>query len=129
MENSRKPIKSASELAELYDSLNEQARQSLSDYAGYLAATTTPVVKEILPPAEISRPEEETVVGAIKRLKATYHMVESMSVFSKASSLMTEHMINGRDAMEVIDEMEVLFEQAYRDLTDESDLTDDGTDR
>ena len=119
MDNKPRSSKSAQELVALYETLDEQARQSLCDFAEYLAATTTPVVKDIPPPAEIPRPDDETVVGAIKRLKATYHMVESMSVFSKASSLMTQHMMNGRDAVEVIDEMEAIFEQAYMEMIDD----------
>ena len=65
---------------------------------------------------DIPRPNDETVVGAIKRLKQTYPMIESMSVFSTASSLMTEHMVQGRDAVDVIDEMEQLFEAAFEEL-------------
>jgi hypothetical protein len=61
------------------------------------------------------------VVGAVKRLKGKYHMIESMSVFSEASSLMTDHMVKGRDAVEVIDEMEILFEKAYKKLLREFD--------
>ena len=119
MDNKPRSSKSAQDLVALYESLDEQARQSLCDFAEFLAATTAPVDKEIPPPAEIPRPDDETVVGAIKRLKATYHMVESMTVFSKASALMTQHMMNGRDATEVIDEMEVIFEQAYLELLDD----------
>jgi hypothetical protein len=119
MDNKPRSGKSAQDLVALYETLDEQARHSLCDFAEYLAATTAPLEKEIPPPAEIPRPEDETVVGAIKRLKATYHMVESISVFSKASSLMTQHMMNGRDATEVIDEMEVIFEQAYQELLDD----------
>ena len=61
----------------------------------------------------------ETVVGAVKRLKTKYHMVESMTVFSAASALMTDHMVKGRDLVEVIDEMELLFEDAYNKLLQE----------
>jgi hypothetical protein len=109
-------IKSSQELVNLYESMDEKRKQSLSDFADFLYAKADPVVKEIPPPADILRPQEETVVGAIKRLKSTYHMVESMSVFSTASSLMTDHMVKGRDVAEVIDEMEVLFEDAYSKL-------------
>ena len=47
-------------------------------------------------------------------------MIESMAVFSEASSLMTDHMVKGRDVVEVIDEMEILFEDAYKKLVQES---------
>ena len=52
----------------------------------------------------------------MKRLKSTYPMIDSMSVFSQASALMTDHMVKGRNLDEVIDEMEILFESAYNSL-------------
>ncbi len=48
-------------------------------------------------------------------------MIESMTVFSAASALMTDHMVKGRDVIEVIDEMEILFEQAYTKLVQENE--------
>lgn len=111
-------IKTSQQLVELYESLDEQCMQSLSDYADFLLIRSEPVIKDIPAPEEIPRPDSESVVGAIKRLKLTYHMIDSMSVFSKASALMTDHMVKGRDATEVIDEMEALFEEAYAKLTD-----------
>ncbi len=109
-------IKSSQDLIDLYQAMDDERKRSLSDFADFLYAQAEPVVKEILPPNDIPRPQQETVVGAIKRLKVTYHMVESMSVFSAASSLMTDHMVKGRDVVEVIDEMEMLFENAYKKL-------------
>ena len=113
-------IKSSQDLIDLYEAMDDSRRKSLSDFADFLYAQAEPVSKEILPPENIPRPEHETVVGAIKRLKTTYFMVESMSVFSDASSLMTAHMVKGRDVAEVIDEMEALFEDAYKNLVQES---------
>ena len=112
-------IKTSKALTELYESLDDERKQSLCDFADFLYARAEPVVKEVPPPEDIPRPEEETVVGAIKRLKSKYHMVESMSVFSRASSLMTDHMVSGRDVVEVIDEMEALFDEAYNNLLNE----------
>ena len=109
-------IKSSKELIELYESMDDERKLSLGDFADFLYAKAGPVVKEIPQPAEVQRPDEETVVGAVKRLKMKYHMVESMTVFSAASSLMTDHMVKGRDVVEVIDEMEILFEDAYKNL-------------
>lgn len=118
--NNSGKVKSSQALIDLYEALDDQRKQSLSDFADFLYAQADPVPKEIPPPEYIPRPEQETVVGAVKRLKATYHMVESMSVFSDASALMTDHMVKGRDVIEVIDEMEVLFEGAYNRLVEES---------
>lgn len=114
-------VKSGQELLALYEAMDEARKRSLSDFADFLYAQAEPVCKEIPSPVAIERPEKETVVGAIKRLKETYHMVESMSVFSAASSLMTDHMVKGRDPVEVIDEMEMLFDNAYNKLVDDSE--------
>jgi len=107
-------IKSSKALIDRYESMDDERKLSLCDFADFLYAKAGPVVKEIPAPDDVSRPAEETVVGAVKRLKVKYHMVESMSVFSAASSLMTDHMVKGRDVVEVIDEMEVLDRKSTR---------------
>ncbi len=114
-------IKSSKELMEIYEAMDDERKLSLSDFADFLYAKSGPVVREIPPPEDIPRPEKETVVGAVKRLKTQYHMVDSMTVFSAASSLMTDHMVKGRDLVEVIDEMEQLFEDAYKKLLQDNE--------
>ena len=109
-------IKSSQALTDLYESLDEERQRTLFEFAEFLLSRGGPVVKHIPEPEDMPRPEEESVVGAVKRLKGKYHMIESMSVFSEASSLMTDHMVKGRDAVEVIDKMEILFEKAYKKL-------------
>ena len=111
--------KSSDQLISLYESLDDKRKQSLSDFADFLLAKDGPVIREVPALEAIERPASETVVGAVKRLKSTYHMVESMAVFSAASALMTDHMVKGRDLVEVIDEMEELFEAEYKKLVDE----------
>ena len=113
-------IKSSQDLIDLYEAMDDNRKKSLSDFADFLYAQAEPISKEILPPDDVPRPEQETVVGAVKRLKGKYFMVESMSVFSEASALMTDHMVKGRDVVEVIDEMEILFGDAYKKLVQES---------
>ena len=122
MNNNKNAPKSSQALIDLYEAMDDERKRSLSDFADFLYEKYGPIEKDIPSPDEITRPESETVVGAVKRLKLTYHMVDSMSVFSAASSLMTDHMVKGRDVVEVIDEMQVLFEQAYEELI----VTDDG---
>ena len=113
-------IKSGQDLIDLYDAMDDERKKSLCDFADFLYDQADPISKIISPPEDSARPEEETVVGAVKRLKAQYHMIESMAVFSAASSLMTDHMVKGRDVIEVIDEMEILFEEAYKKLLEKS---------
>ena len=100
-------------LIEIFESLDMERQASLFDFAEFLQSKGDLVVKEMPGPVLITRPDVETVVGAIKRLKETYPMIESMKVFSSASELMTDHMVKGRDAVEVIDEMEKIFEDFY----------------
>lgn len=114
-------IKDSKALIDLYESMDDERKLSLCDFADFLYAKAGPVSKEIAAPEDVPRPQEETVVGAVKRLKIKYHMVESMTVFSAASSLMTDHMVKGRDVIEVIDEMEVLFDDAYKKLLQDNE--------
>lgn len=108
----------ADQLAEIYNALDADRQQALFEFAKFLSSQcqASPAISVIGKPLDIPRPDNETVVGAIKRLKQTYPMIDSMSVFSSASSLMTEHMVQGRDAREVIDEMQQLFHKAYEEL-------------
>jgi hypothetical protein len=119
--NNDNKIKDSKALIELYEAMDDERKRSLCDYADFLYAQAEPVSKEIPEPDDIPRPEKETVVGAVKRLKTKYHMVESMTVFSAASALMTDHMVKGRDVVEVIDDMELLFDDAYKKLLEDNE--------
>ncbi|MDT8451668.1 MAG: Crp/Fnr family transcriptional regulator [Gammaproteobacteria bacterium] len=103
-------------MIEIFETLNGERQKSLLEFAEFLQSKGDLVSKEVAEPVEIPRPDNETVVGAIKRLKSSYPMIDSMKVFSSASELMTEHMIKGRDADEVIDEMERIFEDFYTEI-------------
>ena len=54
------------------------------------------------------------MVKAIKRLSTTYFMLERTQMLDETSSLMMSHVLQGRDAESVIDELEVLFEKHYQ---------------
>lgn len=62
---------------------------------------------------EISRPKEEKVVAAIKRLSATYPMLPKDSLMNQTASLMSEHILKGRAAVEIVDELEILFKNRF----------------
>lgn len=66
-------------------------------------------------PAPVPRPSEETVVGAIKRLSLTYGMIDRGTMLNETSALMSAHILQGRAASEVIDELEALFARYYQD--------------
>lgn len=70
----------------------------------------------IAEPEPIERPAEESVVAAIKRLTATFPMLGRKAMFDDTSTLMLQHMMQGKPASEVIDELEVLFRRRYDEL-------------
>lgn len=71
---------------------------------------------EIPAPVEIPRPAEETVVKAVKRLRATYPMLDARKLLNQTSELMTQHIVQGRETVEVIEELEILFRAHYEKL-------------
>ena len=103
-------------LVDLFNKLDKDRQQSLFDYAEFLLSKDGIVPAEIAQPVDIPKPENESVVGAIKRMKQSYPMIDSMEVFTVASNLMTDHMVKGRDAEEVINEIEALFKETYKKL-------------
>ena len=71
---------------------------------------------EIPNPIDIPRPAEESVVRAVKRLRATYPMLDARKLLNQTSELMTQHLVQGREAVEVIEELEILFRSHYEKL-------------
>jgi hypothetical protein len=67
-------------------------------------------------PDPIPRPAEEKVVAAVKRLGKTYFMLDKTKMLGVTSDLVTQHILQGRDAAAVIDELEHIFEAHYREL-------------
>lgn len=65
-------------------------------------------------PEPIERPAEESVIKAIKRLSATYPMVDKSAMLNETSDLMTKHLIQGQAAAEIIDQLEEQFKKAYQ---------------
>ena len=106
------PSKTEKRLREILGELPETQAAALLEYAEFLA-TRYGGPKEITAPLDIPRPQKESVVKAIKRLGATYPMIDRSKMLNETSVLMTQHVISGRDAVEVIDELEVLFRRHY----------------
>lgn len=112
-------------LLKLYRDLSDSARKSLLDYSEFLAARDagqTEAVADI--PLDIPRPAEESVVKAIKRLMATYPMLERDKLLHEASALMTRHVVHRHPAVEVIDELEALFRRHYDERVQKTSETD-----
>ncbi len=104
-------------LLQAWRSLPELGRASLLDYAEFLqqrqvAATAIETVPQT--PLDIPRPSEESVIKAVRRLNATYPMLErDHSLLNEVSAQMTRHIIHGEKAESVIDQLELIFRQKY----------------
>lgn len=105
-------------LLRLYSRLNEQARDNLVAFAEFLASRESGdsqvEAMRSAEPKPIPRPESETVIGAIRRLSDSYYMVDKSLLLTETSSLMTAHLMHGREAAEVIDELEALFADRFQ---------------
>lgn len=100
--------------------MDDQQRNSLLDYARYLSHQSEGVLdddkteQEKLQPLATSRPENENIVNAIKRLRASFFMLNTDDLLNETSTLMGQFMIHGRQADEVIDDLEKLFDNHYQ---------------
>jgi hypothetical protein len=85
-----------------------------SDAAVPLSAPAKAV--EIPEPKLGPRPKEERVVAAVKRLSKAYFMLDKSKMLGVTSDLVTQHILQGREAADVIDELEKVFADHYRQL-------------
>jgi len=108
--------KAQKQLLALFDSLPAQAQQALLDYAEFLKARYPVDIEISHEPQDISRPGNETVVLAIRRLSKTYPMLDREALLHETSSFMMQHIVQGKQAREVIDDLEVYFRQQYEDF-------------
>lgn len=83
-----------------------------ADTDGRPGSSTAPIPE----PRPIPRPESEKVVAAIKRLSQSYFMLDKTKMLGYTGDLLTQHVMGGREAAEVIDELEDLFQREYRAL-------------
>ncbi len=94
-----------------FKKLSSEQQQTLLEFAEFLL---TRIVKKPLVEAKIiPRPPDESVIAAIKRLSKSYPMLDKAIMLDKTSSLMTEHIMQGRDKIEVINELETIFLNYY----------------
>jgi hypothetical protein len=110
---------SANILVKIFEALPDQEQKTLMDFAEFLQSRSPVRESVTLELLDIPRPDNESVVAAVKRLSRTYPMVERFSVFNEISDLMMQHLMQGRAAVEVIDELEQLFERKYRSLLED----------
>ncbi len=97
-------------LLNLFGELNIANQVTLLALAEFLHARQDATVLTL---QRIERPLVETVMGALKRLTATYPMLDKAILLDEASRLSSQHVLQGRAAPAVIDELEALFLRHY----------------
>lgn len=93
--------------------LGASEQETLLAFAEFLATRAVAVPAPPVEPVSIPRPAEETVVGAIKRLSATYPMLDKDHMLHEISGFMAQHMLQGRPAVDVIDDLEAAFRSHF----------------
>ncbi|MBT8438334.1 MAG: Crp/Fnr family transcriptional regulator [Gammaproteobacteria bacterium] len=127
--NSAAGSKTQRQLIKLFSRLDKNRQQQLLDFAEFLVEKPSQgngVDSEAAEkPVVVTRPDNESVIAAIKRLSKSYSMLNKDDILHETSDLMTSHVLKGRPAEEVIDELEILFvthyEQKYKPSSDEED--------
>ncbi len=101
-------------LLALWRGLDDANRETLFAFAEFLSSRSGKAEPETpTEPLPLPRPEKESVIGAIKRLSATYPMLDRGKMLHETSALMAQHVMQGRGAGEVIDELEIIFSRYY----------------
>jgi hypothetical protein len=111
-------------LLKLFNALDRGQQDTLIAFAEFLASRVESEVglePEALAINQIPRPENESVIEAIKRLSATYPMLKSSKILSDSSELVSQHMLRGRNAREVIDDLEQVFRRHYEEYVSKAD--------
>lgn len=97
-------------LLELWRRLDPGQRRMLAEFAEFLAARG-----EAPRSAQVAtlRPAHETVVHAVRRLNASYPMLERAKLLQPVGDLLSQHLVDGRAPAAVIDDLEALYANAY----------------
>jgi len=107
-------------IVSLYKNLSEGDRQSLMAFAEFLSSRTVVVDEPLGEPLDIAAKDNESVVGALKRLAKMYPMLDKSKMLNDTSVLVSQHVIQGRAKEEVIRELEVMFNEYYQRLRGDS---------
>lgn len=101
-------------LRKLFRELAENDQKTLLDFAEFLAGRGAAEEGGLPEPMVIPRPESESVVKAIRRLSEAYFMLDKDHMINETSALMAQHIMQGREAAEVIDDLEQVFARHYQ---------------
>lgn len=123
--------KTESKLLNIFSDLDKNDQSSVLSFAEFLLDKAKQDGRLIVvdKPVDILRPEEERVVAAIKRLSATFPMLKKNSMLNETAALMSEHILKGRAAVDVINELEIQFQVRYQEFCLEREPDSSETDQ
>lgn len=107
-------------LLQLFARLAQAERETVVAFAEFLCARIEPDGVSIPEPRRLPRPEQETVIGALKRLSASYPMLDKAKMLNETSGIVAQHVLQGRSAQDVIDNLEHVFQSQYERLQEEA---------
>jgi hypothetical protein len=107
-------------LLQWFRRLPDAQARSLLDYAHFLNEQHG-AHPDSLTLQDIPRPEDETVISAIKRLRSTYPMLDPSHLLAETSELMNKHLLQGEEAGKVIDDLEMLFQTHYKTILEKQE--------
>ena len=121
--------KASRRLLKQFRRLSADDKRSVLDFVEFLASRARDRAggdnggpgRPLPEPVPEPRPDQESVVAAIKRLSRVYGMLDRERMLGETSSLMASHLLQGRPAAEVIDDLEALFLRHYRHISGETD--------
>ncbi|MBD3609284.1 MAG: Crp/Fnr family transcriptional regulator [Gammaproteobacteria bacterium] len=113
--------KDKQKLLDIYKGLDDTSRRSLLDFAAFLSHQEQAPQPELAPvePQHIEPKENESVIQAVKRLSASYPMLDKAKLLNDTSALMMAHTVQGREREEVIVELEEVFRQHYQNYLED----------
>jgi hypothetical protein len=103
------------QLQTIYRELPPEEQEMLLAFAQFLRARTSQKSSISLPlqPLSIPRPENESVIAAIKRLSQTYPMLDKSRLLNETSAIVTG-IVQDRNMVELVDELEQIFARHYQ---------------
>jgi hypothetical protein len=110
-------------LLRLFSQLAAGDQASLLAFAEFLGNRSAPETVAIrskplaIPdPEQIDRPQEESIVGCLKRLAKTYPMLDKNEMLKATSDLVATNIMQGGDTAEAVDKLERIFRDHYEQL-------------
>ena len=101
-------------LDKITNELDPENFSMLLAFAEFLRDRQPDAAAEVSDPVIVPRPENESVISAIRRLSRSYPMLARDTLLNEAVSLMTRHIMSGESAVETIDKLEALFSSRYQ---------------